>query len=202
MIYRYFVLCLSLIGTIYLVPAQNATFALAEEPAAQVLVTGTSSLHDWTAEAKKFGIEPSHLEVSGHEPEAIENLYFYVEVAQLDGGRGAAMNTKIQNAFNATKFPLIEYRQSAPALIRKISDNGVFEIHSKGNLTMAGQSREIEIVVKGTKSTGGLILEGQKDLKMSDFDMDPPTAMFGQIVCGDEVTFRFKFHYHPSQGAN
>ena len=33
---------------------------------------------------------------------------------------------------------------------------------------------------------------GEKSIKMTDFNVEPPTALFGSITTGDEITIKFK----------
>jgi len=67
---------------------------------------------------------------------------------------------------------------------------------STGILSIAGNEQEVEVAVTGQLTAEGqLTFKGSKALKFSDFDIEPPSAMFGQIVCGDEITVHFEFHY-------
>ena len=61
---------------------------------------------------------------------------------------------------------------------------------------MAGTSKEIEVTVNIQETdTGGLVLQGSKALKMSDFGITPPSALFGQIQTDDAITVHFEFVY-------
>ncbi len=172
----------------------QSTYQLADSEKAAVEVTGTSTLHGWKAVAGKFGFESGSLELNA-EATTIEDFYFYVEVASLDGGRGSAMNNKIKGAFNADVNPKIEYRQSEPATVSEVKSDQTFTIISKGSLTMAGESRDIELTLTGEKTDAGLKISTLKEMKMSDFNIEPPSAMFGQIVCGDDIKVMISLSY-------
>ena len=47
----------------------------------------------------------------------------------------------------------------------------------------------------GQKTEAGITLKGSKPLKFSEFDIEPPSATFGQIVCGDDIAVNFEFRY-------
>ena len=57
---------------------------------------------------------------------------------------------------------------------------------------MAGATRPIELQAKyKVLPSGELQVTVSKALKMTDFKMEPPTAMMGTIKVGDEVTVNF-----------
>ena len=60
-----------------------------------------------------------------------------------------------------------------------------------GSLNIAGAEKTVEIPVTMETASEGLKIKGQKKLVLQDYGMEPPTAMFGQIVVGDEVTVNF-----------
>ena len=183
-----------LFWTCQIVVAQSSILDL---EGSKVSVKGGSTLHNWEAKASNFGVHPENISfASGNE---IDSLYFYVEVSSLDGGRGSTMNKKIYNAFNADENPLIEYKLQAPIKVNSLETEGVVEMVSNGELKMAGVVKDIEIKVRGEMKDEKLVLTGTKDMKMSDFGIEPPSAMFGQIVCDDEITVIFELSYKTSQ---
>ncbi|MEQ8807891.1 MAG: YceI family protein, partial [Imperialibacter sp.] len=63
-----------------------------------------------------------------------------------------------------------------------------FAVEAKGNLTIAGKTNAVTLPVAGKRDANGKYsFEGSYKLNMKDYDMEPPTAMFGQIVTGEEV---------------
>ncbi len=105
------------------------------------------------------------------------------------------MNTKIFDAFQSSKYPFIQYQQNQTATLTETSEKGVFTITSIGTLSMAGTEKSITIECTGTIENSTLIITGSKDIKMSDYGMVPPTAMFGQIKTNDNVMVNFEFRY-------
>ncbi len=182
----------SLVSFAQPVTAQDNGSALDLE-SSMVVVKGGSTLHDWEAKASNFGVKPASLSFT--EGSQIDNLYFFVEVESMDGGRGAVMNKKINKAFNSEEHPLIEFTLKTPVKIGDVATDGSMEMTATGSLKMAGVTKDIEVEVKGIPKEGGLLLTGSEDMKMSDFDIEQPSAMFGQIVCDDEVTVIFELFY-------
>ena len=158
-----------------------------------ISIKGTSTLHDWTVAAGTVTDYPTSLTLGITDGARIDSFSFSVPVANLDGGRGPSMNAKIQKAFVVETNPTITYQQVGTAAIKK--DESGTTVTSAGNLTMAGVEKEIEVILLVSESAGVLILKGSKDLKMTEFGMTPPSAMFGQIQTADDITVHFEFLY-------
>lgn len=169
------------------------SYNLAADSSTQITVTGTSTLHGWTVTAKEVQDVPATIIIS--EQNTIDSFSFGVVVNSMDGGRGASMNNKITGALKATEHPIITFQQSEPAAISEIDVDGNFTLTSRGVLKMVGLEKEIEIEVNGQKTEAGLVLRGSKPLTFSQFEIEPPSAMFGQIVCGDDIAVNFEFKY-------
>ncbi len=57
---------------------------------------------------------------------------------------------------------------------------------------MAGTSKPVELEATGKMlANGDFQLSFSKKLKMTDFNMKPPTAVLGTIKVGDEITLNF-----------
>lgn len=155
-----------------------------------ISIKGTSTLHDWTVQAGAVADYPTNLTLEIADGATIDSFSFSVPVANLDGGRGPSMNAKIQKAFVMETNPTINYRQNGVATITTGNT-----ITSSGILKMAGVAKDMEVVLSVSEEEGLLILKGSKDLKMTDFGMTPPSAMFGQIQTADDITVHFEFVY-------
>ena len=175
---------------------QAQTYQLVTDSTVSTInVTGTSTLHGWTVAVNEIQDVPQELVLSGDHENTIDSFAFGVVVSSMDGGRGASMNAKITKALQATAHPVITYQQNEPAIITDIDTDGNFKLISKGNLSMVGLEKAVEIEVMGQKTEDGIILKGSKPLKFSEFEIEPPSAMFGQIVCGDDIAVNFEFRY-------
>jgi len=177
-----------------LVQAQN-TYQFPVDSVANVSVSGTSTLHGWKATASTVTDFPQAITINLAAGAQIDSFSFTVAVASLDGGRGASMNAKINKALLADTHPTISYQQTSPASLVAQEENR-FTLSSTGLLSMAGTAKEVQVTVNLQETdTGGLVIKGSKDLKMSDFGITPPSAMFGQIQTDDAITVHFEFVY-------
>ncbi len=57
-------------------------------------------------------------------------------------------------------------------------------------MEIAGVTRPMTFDLAFSYADGNFHLEGSKALRFSDFEIDPPAAMFGQIVTGDEIVVK------------
>lgn len=155
-----------------------------------VQIKGTSNLHDWTADARK--VTGSFLLVQeGNELKDIKSLQVVVDATSLKGSKGSIMDGKIADALNSKKHPKITY-----TLIKVnslTSDSKSYKISTTGTLSISGVSQSVTIDATGKLLPNGSIeFTGTKVLKMTSFKVDPPTAMFGAMKTGDEVTIDFR----------
>ena len=175
----------------WLATTAQSTYTIDTIPS--ISIKGNSTLHDWTVQAGSVADYPTTLAIDMVDGGIIDSFSFTVPVANLDGGRGPSMNAKIKTAFEAATNPTISYQQIGPAVIK--IEEAVNTITSTGILTMAGMEKEIEVKLKATEEADVFLLKGSKDLKMSEFGMTPPSAMFGQIQTMDDITVHFEFVY-------
>ena len=171
-------------------PAQE-TYTLSRNYA--VTINGTSNLHNWD---EKVGtvtgtgtITPNR--DGSYDIEAI-NLKMLVHYIKSDM---AAMNNNTYKALKADANPDITLALSIPLKgIKAIST--VNSVTAKCNLTIAGVTKPVEVHVKiSTPQKGTLQFEGTQIIKMSDYGVTPPVALFGALKTGDEITITFKTNF-------
>lgn len=141
-------------------------------------ITGTSSLHDWEMNVKEFNVTGNVTDTE------VQNLEVTITAKSMKSGK-SIMDGKAYDAVKADKYPKITF--SAKAL--QISGN---KITGKGNLTIGGESRQIDLVADIVANAGReMQLKGSVPIKMTDFNISPPTAMFGSLTTGDDVVINY-----------
>jgi polyisoprenoid-binding protein YceI len=144
-------------------------------------INGSSTILDWTVTANSM---KGSMKVKAG---VVNNLLFQVEVAQIKSERGAAMDKKMHAALKMEEHPEVSFKFQE---IKKTADSeNTFKIH--GMLNIAGVEKAVEITSEFQEVGGKYMLKGSKEIKLQDYDMEPPTAMFGQIIVGDNVTIDF-----------
>ncbi|MEL7123550.1 MAG: hypothetical protein AAFO07_29175 [Bacteroidota bacterium] len=172
-------------------------FILQED--SEITIDGTSTLHTWTAVVNEYSgfvhLLPAIFKKKLKKGAVVKQGSFNFKVESIDGGRGASMNKKIRTALKSKEHPEISFQLTDPAVITEISDEG-FTLVGKGQLVVGGISKEQEVIFNGKfLENGDLQLEGSKDLQFSTFDIEPPSAMFGQIVTGNDITLNFNLRF-------
>lgn len=171
----------------------NAQSYKLNNKATSVLVDGTSNIHDWTMKAESFGGTLT-AEFDEGSLEEIEKLQFSVEAESLKSGKGG-MDKNAYEALNTNKYKKISYTLNNVKSIEKISE-GNFKVKTTGTLEIAGKQKQIPLNFNLSAKGSELILTGDYSLKMTDYGVEPPTAVFGTIKTGDTVKIKFETHFN------
>ncbi|MEP1035027.1 YceI family protein [Ekhidna sp.] len=141
-------------------------------------IVGTSSLHDWEMIVDEY-------DAIGLVTESqIKNLKVTVNAKSMKSGK-SIMDNKAYDAVRADDYPSILFSAESLQL-----DGG--KIRGMGTLEIAGKSREIDFSADIISDANGTMqLRGEVPLKMTDFDITPPTAMFGTLKTGDGVVIHY-----------
>ncbi len=151
-----------------------------------LVIQGTSSLHDWEMVAQD---QSGVLIFNKAELGELEQLSIEIVTESLKSGK-SAMD---KNAFKALKSNSNKKIRFQLTKIKEVKSdgNGGFNVAVLGDLTIAGVKKEIPLDLKVVLDANKAILKGSKNIKMTDFKIDPPKAMFGTITTGDEITIEF-----------
>ena len=152
-------------------------------------VLGTSNIHDWEIPAKDFQ-GTINLEMENGQLVNISQLDFSVIAESLKSGKGG-MDKNTYKALNTDKYKTIVYQLVKVNNIDYTSKSQC-KITTSGYLTLAGTKKLIDITFDSKISDSNIVLSGNKAIKMSNFNIDAPTAMFGTITTGDEVNIKFQ----------
>ena len=166
---------------------QKETFKLDKS---NLLIKGTSSLHDWEMQAKDVTCFTS-TEFLNQELKSFESINFVCKSNSLKSEH-SMMDDKAYDALKTKKHPNIVFKLDASSIKSNAGDkfNGVL----KGTLTLSGVSKKIEVPVTGTVDNNNQFeANGSLSLNMSDYNIDAPTAMFGTITTGDKITIEYDF---------
>jgi polyisoprenoid-binding protein YceI len=168
-------LLLIMLATISVVAQES--FSLTNE--SKLSVDGTSTLHDWTVNANTF---LGSLILDDH---VFTSISFEVDVASIVSTRGATMDKKTHNALKKDGHPKILF--TAKDVTFSEGDNQ----NIQGKLTIAGVGKDVVISTTIKKFEGKIQITGNHKITLQDYNMEPPTAMFGSIVVGDDVVVNF-----------
>ncbi len=149
-----------------------------------ITVQGTSSLHDWESKVEKADIKGSYT-VDKNVLLSLNNVAVRIPVTSLKSPKGKMMDSKTYEAFDSEKNPSITFTITGTRIAAKV-------IEMTGTLSMAGVTRPVEVKAAWkVLENGDLQVSGSHKLNMTDFKMEPPTAMMGTVRVGEEVTVQF-----------
>lgn len=155
-------------------------------------IKGTSSLHDWAMVSKTFDGTIT-IARSDAENFDINEISINIGVTSLDSDN-RIMNKKTYEALKSDDHPNIYYKFNSVKSMKSIGNN-TFEVVLNGILKIAGKSKSVDILLTLIMDNNKISLKGEKPLKMSDFDVEPPTALLGTIKTGNDITIEFNLNY-------
>jgi polyisoprenoid-binding protein YceI len=180
-----------------------ATTAAAQEtarvpvaPESRLWIDGTSNLHGWTCKAEKLEAaveldKASAAQVALAAPKALKRVEVKVPVKSLKCGHGG-MDNNLYKALNADATPEISYIMATFEVVPgEVKDS--FTLKTQGTLTISGKENRIAMDVIANRLPDGTVkATGTVPVKMTDYGIKPPTAIFGRLKTGDEVKVSFE----------
>ena len=160
-------------------------------------IEGTSNLHDWDMKAEN---------ISGEVKANVKNSLIkdfnaggiHVQVKKLESGKHI-MNNKTYDALESDDHPKISFQLNSVENLYAAGSR--FSGKAKGRLTIAGNSKMVSIPFSG-KMNGNdqFSVNGDYSLKMSDYGVEPPSAMLGSLKTGDKVTIKYEMTFQEKSG--
>ncbi len=154
-----------------------------------ISVSGTSTLHKWTSQITQasgqglFQFEEGQLS-------AINAMEITFPVKGIISTKGKIMDNKTWESLKSDKHPNVIYTFQSTESITKTSSG--YSIKVKGNLQIAGVKKAITMQVDGNlDSTGKLHFKGKHAIVLPNYNIEPPKALMGTVVVGEEVTVSF-----------
>lgn len=159
-----------------------------------VTIIGGSNLHDWDETAGNVsGI--ANISWNPNGSFNINAIKMIIDVRSIKSSEGSTMNNKTYSALKVNNHPSILFAIISPLQSIPASTGGE-NITVSGNLTIAGVTHQITIHAKVVATPGGNVdIDGSQPIRMSDYNIDPPTALFGMLKVSDEVTIHFKMEF-------
>ncbi len=175
-----------------------------------LVIEGDSNVKKWTAMGSEIHgrielahpVPPGDLETVPLNPTPAVRVS--VPVSSLEGDGGRRMDRIMHEALDAGHHPEIVFvlhslhrpQESPDTPVNGPSGSGPLALEARGDLTVAGTTRTVLVHVRLSDAEHGLQIEGHADLRMTDFGIDPPTALLGVLRSRDDVTVRFSWLVH------
>ncbi len=199
-------------------PSSAARAAAVSQPAAatyvsgshagEVVVSGTSTLHNWTVKSSAIqgrlvlalpakaggpGTHGSRQTTKAVAPSAaIRAIQLRIPVATLKSSEGSGMDNTVYHALKRRQDPVISYRLIRATLGSVPSaQDPAYHFDTVGQLTVAGVTQQVTLELNvWPEPSNQLTVTTMVPLKMTQFGVKPPTAMFGLIRSGDAIAVK------------
>lgn len=189
-----YVLTLSVLLTLFFTftttsAAQDNTIELTLAEDHEMMIDGTSNVRDWDAQVNMINAtfvlsEFDMSNLSALTPDHFETLELSMPVKDIESDSGRLTNN-MQKYLKGDDYPIITFNLSNIDSVTV--DGNSATIVANGVINAAGVDHETTMNVDATFENGNVTFSGTQQLKMTDFNIDPPTAVFGTIRARDEI---------------
>ena len=182
--------------------AQSASaIRLRLDPASEVTIEGTSSLHAFHCKTNKImayvDVDPGYTKDLTKIARPIVSVKINIVVRTLSCGNGQ-MDKNMYSTLDADKNPIIKYTMSGYDILDGSASPAAFVAKTTGTLTISGKEKTIAMKINAERlADGKATAQGEQDVLMTDFGIKPPSFMFGRLKVGNEVKVKFNLKAGP-----
>jgi polyisoprenoid-binding protein YceI len=155
-----------------------------------IKVLGTSNLHNWSMETKDItGSAKFSFAAGGGQPQSLTALDLSIPVHNLKSGE-SSMDSRAYTALKAGKFGTITFASASAVIVP--GQKNQFQVKSTGSMTIAGVTQPVVLMaVCQVNPDGSITCNGSQQVKMTDYQIKPPSFMLGALKTGDALTINF-----------
>jgi len=192
----------ALLAAVATAGAQSASaIRLRLDPASELTIEGTSSLHAWHCKTNKINayvdVDPGYTKDLTKIARPIASVKVNIVVKTLTCGN-EQMDRNMYGTLKADENQLIKYTLSGYDILDGTASPSSFAAKTSGTLVVAGQEKPIAMKISAERlSDGKAVARGEQTLLMSDFGIKPPNFMFGTLKVGDEIKVKFNLKAGP-----
>lgn len=163
-----------------------------ETASSSAVIYGTSNIHDWEMTATEFTSQAKVEIKAGTSVTILEGSMLFK--AMKIKSESSGMDKKAQESLKAESNPDITFTITAPVTLTLNGNKASGNI--TGTLLLAGIRKTIIVpVTLEIDASAKMVVTSNIKIKMTDYQMEPPTAVFGTIKCGDSVEVKLKMVY-------
>lgn len=155
-----------------------------------VSIHGSSNVNQFRIYNEKPKIETTPENIS-------ENNHIRIFVYDFEASNNRMLND-FYDMVNASEYPYIEIAIESKERADFDETSGLTRFRTK--VTIAGKSNTYVVpsAFSGCEKRG-FMLKGDLHVKLTDFDIDPPTKLLGAVKVNDEVFIKFAFRMQTEQ---
>ncbi|MDR6844040.1 YceI family protein [Flavobacterium granuli] len=151
-------------------------------------VFGTSTMHDWEMKSpSKTGT--ANLTVTDSKLADINSIDITLPAENIKSDK-KSMDKVAYETLKTDKFKNMKYVLKSAEKVNETTWN------LTGTYTIAGVSKVLKTQVKTSVVNGVVNIQGSNKITFTEFGMKSPTAMFGAIKTGEELTIKFNLNFN------
>jgi len=187
----------ALLGALHTTVAQNSDVELSLEQGHEMKIDGTSNVRDWDADINTINAtfvlsEFDLSDLSSLTADHFKTMELSIPVEDIESDSGR-LTRNLQGYLKVDDHPNITFKMNE---IEGVEINGnSADITAKGVINAAGVDYETTMNVTATVNDGKITISGTQELLMTDFDIEPPTAMLGSIRARDEISIIYSLTF-------
>lgn len=183
--------------------AGGETTELVAGTASRLVLLGSSNITDWRCSGATLD---GRMEVAAplsqvHQLiDSVEGFRLRVPVRSLRCGN-RQMERDMYRALRSTENPVIDFQfRELVGGVEQVG-GGSYRATISGVLTLAGATRSVIVPVEAVRiAQDRFRLHARLPLRMTDFRITPPTALFGMVKAKDDLEVQFDLVLHATGG--
>jgi len=177
-------------------PPVDSTVYQFDNDGSTMTVFGTSNVRDWTMDVTQITGRALVGEGDGDVP-ALQSVDLEVPVEQMTSDKDR-LQRHAHEALKKEDYPTITFSSNDVTVSSADADS--FAVFATGDLTIAGETRTVEVKAKGAQQADGTLhVVGEHELTLSEFNVERPSLMFGAIKVSDPIRLGFDVRLAPQQ---
>jgi hypothetical protein len=192
---------------------------LTASPSSEVVLDGSSNVAAWRCRGTTIQAEMTVATTAAHLNEVIDRVEdgnIGVWMARPQMGRfpvpefdlavpvatfrcgNRVMESDMREALKADRHPNVAFAfRELRGGVHHDLDTGLYHATIVGDLTLAGVTRTIDVAISAQRlSRSSFRVRAELPLRMTDFGITPPSALFGAIRARNSLTVRFDLMLH------
>jgi polyisoprenoid-binding protein YceI len=153
-----------------------------------IKMSGTSTLHDWTADVPKVS-GSGQMTFTNNAFSGIKSLNITMTTNSIKSSKGETMDKNMMRELKAKENPTMTYNLTKVASITPKGSG--YTLETEGKLTIAGTTKTINMTVTATVNGGQITFKGTKNVKMTDYNVEPPVMFLGTLKTDNNVDITF-----------
>ena len=177
--------------------AQDVTLNIQGAP--QVTIDGDSNVRSWDADVKSVSAELvltniEDITLENLTAESFKSMTITMPVESIDSG-SRSLTRNIKNYLKEDDHPNITFTLNRVTDIQIENDSAI--ITAEGVINAAGKDHTVTMNVNASMNPDGSInFNGEQELLMTSFDIDPPTAVMGTVRARDEFKVIYNVNFN------